>query len=89
MQYTPLFFVPLVIGLAAAQVCPGFNFAIGNMQHDDGVEINYWNIYDDSCNVYDVVATDNNVCTDSDGVLGCTSDPVTFNQYTDQTTGLT
>ncbi|KAF2096501.1 hypothetical protein NA57DRAFT_58412 [Rhizodiscina lignyota] len=84
MYTSTLFFLPLAAGFAAA-ICPGFNYAIGNVV-PEGNGVNRWNVYDDSCNVVDGLTTNRNPC--EQGTFGCSPPPVLFNQYTNSFTGL-
>ncbi|KAF1968340.1 hypothetical protein BU23DRAFT_541261 [Bimuria novae-zelandiae CBS 107.79] len=70
---------------SAAAICPGFNFGIGNQQ-DLGNGISRWNVYDDSCNAVDGLTTTKNPCTE--GIFGCSPEPILFNRYTNTFSGL-
>lgn len=88
-----------VMGMATA-VCPGFNFAIGNMvkqePNDFNLQVealNRWNIYDVYCNLYDYFTMDQskNVCHDSLFECCCSGpkkEYPRFWRYNDRTTGL-
>ncbi|KAJ7099832.1 hypothetical protein C8R44DRAFT_810371 [Mycena epipterygia] len=76
-------FISLAFKVGA--ICPGFNFAIGNVIRQ-GNGINRWNVYDDGCHVVDGLTTNQNPCTE--GIFGCSPPPIIFNEYTNSFTGL-
>ncbi|KAJ6495198.1 hypothetical protein C8R45DRAFT_824181 [Mycena sanguinolenta] len=76
----------VALGVNVGAICPGFNFAIGNVIPEGG-GINRWNVYDDSCNVVDGLTTNQNPC--DEGIFGCSAAPVIFDRYTSTFTGLT
>ncbi|KAJ7892902.1 hypothetical protein B0H14DRAFT_960933 [Mycena olivaceomarginata] len=77
--------VAVALSTTVGAICPGFNFAIGNVI-PQGNGINRWNVYDDSCNVVDGLTTNQNPCTE--GIFGCSPPPVIFNRYTNTFSGL-
>ncbi|KAJ7458266.1 hypothetical protein B0H11DRAFT_1817864, partial [Mycena galericulata] len=80
--------IPLAIigfSITARAICPGFNFAIGNLiPLPEGVD--RWNVYNGSCIVVDGLTTTNNPC--DQGIFGCSPAPIIFDHYTNTATGL-
>ncbi|KAJ7510746.1 hypothetical protein B0H11DRAFT_1789828, partial [Mycena galericulata] len=79
--------LPILIGfsITARAICPGFNFAIGNLiPLPEGVD--RWNVYNGSCIVVDGLTTANNPC--NQGIFGCSPAPIIFDHYTNTATGL-
>ncbi|KAF8187546.1 hypothetical protein K438DRAFT_1595001 [Mycena galopus ATCC 62051] len=85
MKITASLAIVVALGVNVRAICPGFNYAIGNVI-PEGNGINRWNVYDDSCNVVDGLTTNQNPCTE--GIFGCSPPPVIFDQYTSSFTGL-
>ncbi|KAJ7933349.1 hypothetical protein B0H13DRAFT_2507001, partial [Mycena leptocephala] len=77
--------VLLGLSITAHAICPGFNFAIGNVI-SLGEDVNRWNVYDSSCIVVDGLTTTKNPCTQ--GIFGCSPAPIFFDHYTSSVTGL-
>ncbi|TFK63632.1 hypothetical protein BDN72DRAFT_775687 [Pluteus cervinus] len=87
MRFSAFTLLPLLSLVdVALSLCPGFNYAIGNVQ-PIGNGINRWTIYDDSCNPVDSLTTDLNPCT-TGGIFACSPPPITFVKYTNTFTGL-
>ncbi|KAF8187898.1 hypothetical protein K438DRAFT_1594834 [Mycena galopus ATCC 62051] len=85
MKITASLAIVVALGVSVGAICPGFNYAIGNVI-PEGNDVNRWNVYDDSCNVVDGLTTNQNPCTE--GIFGCSPPPVIFDQYTNSFTGL-
>ncbi|KAJ7817407.1 hypothetical protein B0H13DRAFT_1662722 [Mycena leptocephala] len=77
--------VAVALSTTVGAICPGFNFAIGNVIRE-GNGVNRWNVYDDSCNVVDGLNTNQNPCTE--GIFGCSPPPIIFDRYTNSFSGL-
>ncbi|KAF8193829.1 hypothetical protein K438DRAFT_1828118 [Mycena galopus ATCC 62051] len=84
--------IPLavLIGLSitAHAICPGFDFAIGDVIPLSG-GISHWNVYDNNCSVVDglTVNSTGNACTQ--GIFGCSPAPIFFDRYTNTAAGST
>ncbi|KAF7378412.1 hypothetical protein MSAN_00267800 [Mycena sanguinolenta] len=85
MRITASLAILVALGVNVGAICPGFNYAIGNVI-PEGNGVNRWNVYDDSCNVVDGLTTTQNPCTE--GIFGCSPPPIIFDQYTNSFTGL-
>ncbi|KAJ3860188.1 hypothetical protein EV359DRAFT_75308 [Lentinula novae-zelandiae] len=84
-SFTAYIIIASTLVTCAGAICPGFNYAVGNViPLEDGV--NRWNVYDDSCNVVDGLTTNENPCTS--GTFECTPPPILFDEYTNSFTGL-
>ncbi|KAJ7766073.1 hypothetical protein B0H16DRAFT_1309633 [Mycena metata] len=77
--------VLLGLSITAYGICPGFNFAIGNII-SLGEGVSQWNVYNSSCFVIDGLTTTKNPCTQ--GIFGCSPTPIFFDHYTSSITGL-
>ncbi|KAH5291231.1 hypothetical protein HBI31_192320 [Parastagonospora nodorum] len=74
--------LPSLLATFASAVCPGANFAIGNVQTTG--DTSTWNVYDSQCNVVESLVTKENPCTS--GMFGCVGG--TFRQYTNSASKL-
>ncbi|TFK60607.1 hypothetical protein BDN72DRAFT_507493 [Pluteus cervinus] len=84
----PLTLLPLLaLADVALSVCPGFNYAIGNVQ-DLGSGYSLWRVYDADCNAVDGLTTNLNPCTSRSGIFGCSPPPILFNRYKNTYTGI-
>ncbi|KAF8217358.1 hypothetical protein K438DRAFT_1798724 [Mycena galopus ATCC 62051] len=84
--------IPLAVlvglSITAHAICPGFDFAIGNViplsEH-----VNRWNVYDDSCSVIDGLSLNSTGNPCNQRIFGCSPAPILFDQYTNTATGST
>ncbi|KAJ7645234.1 hypothetical protein DFH06DRAFT_1283420 [Mycena polygramma] len=77
--------VAIAVSTNVGAICPGFNFAIGNVIGLGG-GYNRWNVYDDSCNIVDQLTTNQNPC--NQGIFGCSPPPIIFERYKSTHSGL-
>ncbi|TFK68305.1 hypothetical protein BDN72DRAFT_960374 [Pluteus cervinus] len=88
MHFSAFSLLPLLaLADVALSICPGFNYAVGNVQPIGSKEIG-WFVYDDSCNLVDklVMEKHGNPCTSS--MFGCSPPPLHINKYTSSHTKL-
>ncbi|KAJ6484925.1 hypothetical protein C8R45DRAFT_789789, partial [Mycena sanguinolenta] len=80
----------VLIGLSitAHAICPGFDFAIGDVISLSGGG-SHWNVYDGSCSVVDSLNVNSTGNPCDQGIFGCSPTPIFFNQYTNSATKTT
>ncbi|TFK64774.1 hypothetical protein BDN72DRAFT_801831 [Pluteus cervinus] len=85
MHFSAFSLLPfLALADVALSVCPGFNYAISNVESGSlqGRYAHRWTVYDDSCNEIQTIELDQyaNPCFDTP--FGCSPPPTLFNKYT-------
>ncbi|TFK60603.1 hypothetical protein BDN72DRAFT_507247 [Pluteus cervinus] len=91
MHFSTFSLLPLLaLADVALSICPGFNYAVGNLQYSPDSHYDVWRVYDDSCKQHDVLSIPGtpgwNPCFQ--GMFGCSPPPIHFNTYKDSHTGL-